>query len=381
MTAKIQIRRDTTANWAAGTPPTLSVGEIGLDTDLKQIKIGDGSSNWTALPWLSGTLPYFSSPAADIDGATNRVTGVYRWAGIASITSGTVPVAPIDIKTADGGINMLVLKFGSTVMQNLWTDGDGTVTPKTYSRVYDGDVSLWRAWTPQSSWGISATEGVNLAAKSALLKDTLTVDGASTLTGTVALGGKISVPDSVAATPGIFHTGDTNTGIAFPSAGDSVIIATSGVAAVTVGSAGGVTIAGNLVTSGNFQVTGALSAALAAGGNKITGLGDPTAAQDAVTKAYLESVRVGAVAILHLGSPSIVKQHCGTVSSGIFTYASGLLRSVTGTWYGVFADGNGLFGSVTVTTSSATFSTPASIVGEPLNFSTGAYWMVFTRTA
>lgn len=215
MTAKIQVRRDTTAQWAAGTPPTLDVGEIGLDTDLKQIKIGDNVNNWTALPWLGGTLPYFSSPASDIDAATNRVAGVYRWAGIASISSvaPSIPAAPIDIKTADGGINMLVLKFGTTVMQHLWTDGDGTVTPKSYTRVYDGDVSAWRAWVPQNIWGISATEGVDVVSKSIETKATALFGGVATFSA------------GTAAVPAITTTGDTDTGIYFPAANQVAVTA------------------------------------------------------------------------------------------------------------------------------------------------------------
>jgi hypothetical protein len=219
MTAKIQVRRDTTTNWNAGTPPTLDVGEIGLDTTLKQIKIGDGSSNWTALPWLGGTLPYFSSPNANIDDASLRVPGVYRWAGIASITSGTVPAAPIDIKVADGGINMLVLAFGSVVLQHLWTDGDGTQPQKSLTRIYD---STYRAWTPQNIWGVSATEGVDVVAKSITLKDTatgLTVDGNGVFTGI------ISASAGTAAAPAITTTGDTDTGIYFPAANQLAVTA------------------------------------------------------------------------------------------------------------------------------------------------------------
>lgn len=232
MTAKIQVRRDTTTNWNAGTPPTLAVGEIGLDTVLKQVKVGDGSSNWAALPWLGGTLPYFAAPSGNIDDATMRVGGLYRYAGIASITSGVAPAAPIDIKATDGGISVLVLTFGATVMQHLWTDGDGTVTPKSYTRVWDGDVSLWRAWVPQNIWGISATEGVNVVAKSITLKDTgtgLTVDGNSTLNGTTTLGNAnadiVTVQAGTAAAPIITTSGDTDTGFYFPAANQVAVTA------------------------------------------------------------------------------------------------------------------------------------------------------------
>ncbi len=45
----IQLRRGTTAEWAAANP-VLAAGEPGLDTDTKQSKIGDGTTAWSALP-------------------------------------------------------------------------------------------------------------------------------------------------------------------------------------------------------------------------------------------------------------------------------------------------------------------------------------------
>lgn len=93
MTAKIQIRRDTTAHWTASTPPTLSVGEIGLDTDLKAIKIGDGATNWTALQWLK---PIFDTPTPFTAGsaASPSITTTNDLdTGIAFTAANTVVVA------------------------------------------------------------------------------------------------------------------------------------------------------------------------------------------------------------------------------------------------------------------------------------------------
>lgn len=50
MAVQIQLRRDTAANWTAANP-TLAEGEIGLETDTDQIKIGDGATTWTALAY------------------------------------------------------------------------------------------------------------------------------------------------------------------------------------------------------------------------------------------------------------------------------------------------------------------------------------------
>ena len=52
--AQIQIRRGTTAEWAAADPVVLAAGEQGYDTTLKSSKTGDGATAWSALPWSSG---------------------------------------------------------------------------------------------------------------------------------------------------------------------------------------------------------------------------------------------------------------------------------------------------------------------------------------
>lgn len=47
----LQFRRGPSAQWSAANPVLLS-GEVGYDTDLDQIRVGDGSLAWTDLPPL-----------------------------------------------------------------------------------------------------------------------------------------------------------------------------------------------------------------------------------------------------------------------------------------------------------------------------------------
>lgn len=49
---RIQLRRDTAANWAS-INPVLLAGEAGYETDTGSFKIGNGSSTWQALPYAS----------------------------------------------------------------------------------------------------------------------------------------------------------------------------------------------------------------------------------------------------------------------------------------------------------------------------------------
>jgi hypothetical protein len=53
---KIQLRRDTAANWTS-TNPTLAAGEIGFETDTNKFKIGDGSTAWISLAYVGSSQP------------------------------------------------------------------------------------------------------------------------------------------------------------------------------------------------------------------------------------------------------------------------------------------------------------------------------------
>jgi len=50
MSALIQFRRDTAANWVS-VNPILAEGEVGWETDTGAYKLGDGVSAWTALSY------------------------------------------------------------------------------------------------------------------------------------------------------------------------------------------------------------------------------------------------------------------------------------------------------------------------------------------
>ncbi len=50
MSTTIKLRRDTAANWTS-VNPTLAQGEVGVETDTGQIKIGDGATAWASLSY------------------------------------------------------------------------------------------------------------------------------------------------------------------------------------------------------------------------------------------------------------------------------------------------------------------------------------------
>jgi hypothetical protein len=56
MAIQIQFRRGTASEWTSANP-TLAVGEMGIETDTDQFKIGDGTTAWTSLGYggIEGT--------------------------------------------------------------------------------------------------------------------------------------------------------------------------------------------------------------------------------------------------------------------------------------------------------------------------------------
>ena len=57
MADRIQIRRDTAANWTSANP-ILAQGELGIETDTLKVKAGTGSTAWNSLGYLIDTGGY-----------------------------------------------------------------------------------------------------------------------------------------------------------------------------------------------------------------------------------------------------------------------------------------------------------------------------------
>lgn len=105
MPVQIQFRRDTAANWTSNNP-TLALGELGLETDTSQIKVGTGSTAWNSLAY--GGVQGPTGPT----GATGDLgpTGPTGPSGIVSVTgpitnSGTSSAADLSLDQTALAIN------------------------------------------------------------------------------------------------------------------------------------------------------------------------------------------------------------------------------------------------------------------------------------
>jgi len=170
MPVQIQLRNGTAAQWTAANP-TLAAGEVGTETDTSKLKIGNGSSAWSSLPYASGT---------------GTVSTVGWTGGIVSITNPTTTPA-FTIAGNSGGVpyfnsgttwatsaalatNSLVVGGGAgsapATVSNITSDNNylqlGATTPLRFA---DTDSSHYVAFKAPGTvatnvtWTLPATDG------------------------------------------------------------------------------------------------------------------------------------------------------------------------------------------------------------------------------
>jgi hypothetical protein len=102
MATKIQIRRDTSENWNS-LNPTLSLGELGFETNTGKFKIGNGSSAWTALDYFldsSDIAVYLTAASASTIYATKaELASVNLVSASAAVVAAIVDSAPSNLNT------------------------------------------------------------------------------------------------------------------------------------------------------------------------------------------------------------------------------------------------------------------------------------------
>ena len=85
MTTRIKLRRDTAANWTSNDP-VLALGEAGYDTTNNQLKVGDGTSVWSALSFAGGTGDKITAEKTYSDGYSDGSNQTFTY------TTGSIAV-------------------------------------------------------------------------------------------------------------------------------------------------------------------------------------------------------------------------------------------------------------------------------------------------
>ena len=106
MSTAIKLRGDTTINWATNSSVILAEREVAVDTTLNQIKIGDGVSTWSTLPFATPKLTNPDNGEGNYASASAMVTALAVKAPIVNIASTVNNYAPIDNPTFTGTVTL-----------------------------------------------------------------------------------------------------------------------------------------------------------------------------------------------------------------------------------------------------------------------------------
>ena len=226
----------------------------------------------TTLSALSATTGSFSGNVAV---ATNKFT-------VASATGNTAIAGTLGVT-------------GNTTLSSVNTTGDLSVATNKFTVASaTGNTAVAGTLSATGNFAV-ATNKFTVAASTGntAIAGTLSVDGQADVTGNFAIAtNKFTVAASTGNTAiaGTLSAGNSILGTLSASTGSfsgDFAIATN---KFTVASA-----TGNTVIAGTLNVTGATTFgdAVAMGGYKITGLADPTLAQDAATKNYVDTLAQG----------------------------------------------------------------------------------------
>jgi hypothetical protein len=126
MVAPFKLRRDTTANWATANP-VLEPGEMGWDTDITNMKVGDGVTAWSSLPFTQPVLEVVTpitvtTPTRILSATSNNQ--VFK----IQTTLAAVEFTATLVNTANG------LAYATLILTN------NNAGPATYTGNWNGDV-------------------------------------------------------------------------------------------------------------------------------------------------------------------------------------------------------------------------------------------------
>ncbi len=112
--ARIQFKRATASSWSTNNP-VLFAGEIGYETNTGKLKVGDGTTAWNSLAYLTADVSgAYLNDLADVT-ITSAANGDFlRWNGSAWIND----AVNLSTDTVGSYVESLVVGTGITISNN-----------------------------------------------------------------------------------------------------------------------------------------------------------------------------------------------------------------------------------------------------------------------
>lgn len=164
---KIQLRHDTAANWTSVNPILLE-GEVGIETDTRKQKVGDGSTAWNSLPYDAGSTAFDTKVNKSGDTMTGSLMntsdfeGSKYWMKVNGVNKGTNPTSTqyaawemVDNKGKDGGTWQA--KRISTIEYSLDNSGTARMMIGPYQNTANSSTAAYLTLSITSSGDTSCT--------------------------------------------------------------------------------------------------------------------------------------------------------------------------------------------------------------------------------
>jgi hypothetical protein len=255
MATRIQVRRDTAANWRTSGSTTLAAGEIGFETDTLLFKIGDGSQTWTNLEYAGGTEPIRYNPSGtsvtDLDAVDLRNNGNSKYL---ILGAGSVSNGPSGLTTVtDGQLMVTVAKFdytGTSAANERYLMTLQTLTTgKFYFRTYNGSWSSWYVVITGDASGNAVVAG-DLAVNGGDITTNQTTASVFNSTATTLNVGQAATAVSIGAATGTATINNATTAIT-----GNATVGGSATVGTTLGVTGNTTLTGDLAVNGGDITT------------------------------------------------------------------------------------------------------------------------------
>jgi hypothetical protein len=181
LSGKMQQRRDTAANWTSNNP-TLASGELGLETDTRLIKMGDGSTAWTSLAYTIGKAVSYTPTWTNITVGSSTNTGSYVRVGNLVLFSAKIVSAASFAITGAPGVSYPVTAAAAVeaAQHNVYfldagaNHFPGFVLPDSASTTRKGNLS---AFTAGATYVAAATASSTIPFTWSTGGDTIIVSG------------------------------------------------------------------------------------------------------------------------------------------------------------------------------------------------------------
>lgn len=254
MTIKIKHKRGTASSITTANP-TLAAGELAFETDTRRFKVGDGTTAWSSLsyvtPYVTATDRILGRSSAGAGAAEEISCGSFGRSLIGSADAAaartTLSVQPTASPAFTGTVSAAAANFTGAVSVTSPLTLTGTVAGNVRAlKLQTSGVDRWQI-TP----GFDAESGSNAGSTFWITRwsDAGVFLGTpiaiSRATGSVTLENPLFVQAGSASAPGVAFSGDANTGLAQIGGADTASLVTAGVERVRVGSGGRVAFHAN----------------------------------------------------------------------------------------------------------------------------------------